>query len=304
MAADSTSLTSAVPAAPPDIPVSEQQIPPFQALVGIITRPAQTFRRLRDSPRGYWWVAFGVTLLMLVLASVATSSTQASLHPAALPAAAASTAAAGSEVTQTAAQPSSALPIALSLAGGAVFLLADYALRAVIAAGMGLVLGGKISFKQAFRMGIWSTVPTALRYLVQSAAMFAAGRPSVSGLSAVLTTAEARSMPILDYLLGKVDFYLLWSIALFAVGMIATARVSRGKGLATAIAYIGVSLAASLLLFSAGNALSSALGSTLGGSSGGGLNILGGSGGGHVPGGTGGSGGGPGGGAGGPPPGG
>jgi hypothetical protein len=319
MAADTAALQpdTSSPTPQPETAQPEGQIRPLQALIGIVIRPVETFQKLRDSQRSTWWLVFAITIVTLALASFASSSAL-SRGMASLPAAASSNRAAGSQAAATqasgsrtmagqtaaasTARSSSVLPrMALSLAGGAAMLLLDYLLRALIAFGMGLVLGGRISFKQAFRLGVWSTIPNALRNLVQSAAMLVTGQQSVSGLSAVLTTAETRAMPILSNVLEHIDFYMLWSVILLGVGLVATARISKGKGLAMASAYLGVALAGTLILFAGSSAVSGLLGSTLGGSTGGpggaGGSILGGAGGG--PGGSG-----PGGGGGGPPPGG
>lgn len=317
MAVDTATLHPETPSptATVDSSQSEGQIGPLQALAGIVIRPVETFQRLRVSRRCYWWLVFAITVVTLALAAFASASAQ-SRGMAGLPTAAAmssgqastgQTSGSKTSTGKTAAaqtdQAPSILPrIGLSVAGGAALLLLDYLLRALIAFAMGLVIGGRISFRQAFRMGVWSTVPNALRNLVQSAAMLATGQQSISGLSAALTTAEARAMPILSDVLGHIDFYMLWSVILLGVGMVATARISRGKGLAMASAYLGVALASTLILFSVSSAVGGLLGGPSGGSTGGrggaGGSILGGS----LGGGGGSSGGGPGGG--GPPPGG
>jgi hypothetical protein len=270
MASDSAALKPALTATSSEVTGSDEQISPLKALTGIIIRPAETLARLRDSKKGYWWLVFSVTLVTAALSAIASASVQARAF-AGLSAAAskATTSASGGAAALPAAAGSSLTNVALTLAGGAVLLLLDYCLRALIVFGMGLVLGGKASLKQAFRMSVWTTIPYALRHLVQGGAMFAAGQPSVSGLSAVLTTAESETMPILNLVLGMIDFYMLWSALLLGIGVVVTAKVSRGKGLATVVAYLGLALAGSLALYAASTALGSlasgSLGSLLGG---------------------------------------
>jgi hypothetical protein len=194
--------------------------------------------------------------------------------------------------------------IGVSLASGVALMLADLILRTLVVSGMSLALGGKVSFKQSFRLSLWTSIPFILRCVVQSAAMFATGGQSVSGLSGVMTTAESQAAPLVSTVLGSIDFYMLWSAVLLAVGITVTASVGKGKGIATTLVYVLLALGGILALRAISTALASALGSTLGGS---GINLPGVSGGAGMPGGgggmPGGGGGGPSGGPGGAPPG-
>jgi len=191
--------------------------------------------------------------------------------------------------------------IGISLAGGVALMLADLVLRTLVVSGMSLALGGKAGFKQSFRLSLWASIPFILRCVVQSAAMFATGGQSVSGLSGVMSTAESQALPLMNTVLSAIDFYMLWSAILLAIGVSVTASVGKGKGIVTTLVYLALALGGILALRAISTALASALGSTLGGS---GINLPGVSSGGGMPGGSGGPGGGPsGGGPGGAPPG-
>jgi len=291
---------------------------PIGQLIGIVTRPADTFRRMRDSGRGYWWLIFAANVAGLALTAAASASSMARAMAqfagnAANTAAAAATSATSSATSTSAARAASAggssvlTTIAVSLAGGVALMLGDLILRTLVVSGMSLALGGKASFKQSFRLSLWTSVPFILRCLVQSAAMFATGGQSVSGLSGVMTTAESQALPLVNTILSAIDFYMLWSAILLAIGVSVTASVGKGKGIAITLVYLVLALGGILALRAISTALASALGSTLGNS---GINLPGVSGGGGMPGGGGGgmpggggSGGGPSGGPGGAPPG-
>jgi hypothetical protein len=259
--------TSDVEEAPLTTPDNEEvKISIIQALIGIVIRPVSTFQRLQDSKRGYWWLVLAITLVILILSALASANvtsrairTFSSLS--ANPTVITGDQAAAAQQFQS---PSLLLLIALPLVGGLLLTLADYFLRSLIVFAMSLVLGGKATFKQAFRMSVWTTIPYAFRHIVQSIAMFATGGQAVSGLSAILTTAESRAIPILNYVLSYIDFYMLWSAILLGIGTVITAKISKGKGLAVMVAYLGIALAGALILF----AISSALGGVLGGGAG------------------------------------
>lgn len=259
--------TSDVEEAPPTTPDNEEgKISIIQALIGIILRPVNTFQNLRDSKRGYWWLIFAITLFTLILSALASANATARTIRtfSSLPANPAVITGGQAASAQQFQSPSPLILIALPFAGGLLVTLADYFLRSLIVFAMSLILGGKATFRQIFQMSVWTTIPYALRHIIQSIAMLITGGQAVNGLSAVLTTAESRAIPLLSYVLGYIDFYMLWSAILLGIGTVITAKVTKGKGLAVIIAYLGIALASVLILF----AISSALGGVLGGGNG------------------------------------
>jgi hypothetical protein len=242
------------------------ELGPFGQMIGMITHPAATFRRLRDTGRGYEWFVITVNIMGLALVAVASTSSMARMMATFAGNAANTLGAASTGATSPAEAGFSSMvsTIGFSLAGGVALMVGDLLLRTLVVAGMNLILGGKATFKQSFRMSLWTSVPFILRYAVQSAAMFATGGQSVSGLAGALTTAESQAAPLLSTVLGYVDFYMLWSAILLAIGVSVTASVGKGKGILTTLAYLATSLGGILALQAASSALASALSNTLG----------------------------------------
>ncbi len=235
---------------------AEKQAPetgfsPLKSLWNIIIHPIKTFERLREAPRSFWWVVLLVTLVTLGLLTGASVGAQ----EATLAAFRAQAAASGRQFGGNFQGTSPVLSIALPLAGGLAVILLDYLLRAAVMFVSSLVLGGQATFKQAFRAGVWSTVPYAVKNVVQVLAVALTGGQVAAGLSAALTTAEIRALPLLNTLLSHLDFYVLWSAALLWVGTMVTARMGKGKSVVAVIAYVGLALVGILLYFVVENAL-------------------------------------------------
>ena len=239
---------------------------PFGQLVGIITRPADTFRRMRETGRGFWWLVVALNIAGLALTAAASASSMAR-SIANFAASATNTAVTAAASARSAGGATPLNSIGASLAGSVALMIADLVLRTLVASGMSLVLGGKASFKQSFRVSLWTSVPFVLRCVVQSAAMFATGGQAVSGMSGVMTPAESAAFPLISTMLGAIDFYMLWSAILLAIGVSVTASLSKGKGIATTLVYLSLALGGILALRAISAALTSALSSTLGTSS-------------------------------------
>jgi hypothetical protein len=250
----------------------EKPASPFGLLVGTIIRPLATFKQLSEARRGYWWFVFVVTVITIIAATAASAGVTArAFQNFTAPAGAAT---GGTRVSQ---QTSPLVLIALPVASGIAVTLLDYGLRAVAVFLASLLLGGKTAFKQIFTMAAWTTLPNAVRRIVQAIAMIATGGLAVPGLSAAMTTLEARSLPILSLLLGSVDFYMLWSALLLGIGSAVVGKLSKGKAIITVFVYLGLALAGILIYF----AISSALGGLLGGGTRTGAGGAGGAGGGN-----------------------
>lgn len=102
------------------------------------------------------------------------------------------------------------------------------------------MLGGSNSFRQMWRAVIWTWVPFALRSLLQTGFILLTGelitRP---GLSALVRSApvEEGSIPqipstgelVLGNLLGQIDLFAVWNLALLVLAVSITARISGRK---------------------------------------------------------------------------
>ena len=248
-------------------PQSPEPFTPFQALLGVIARPRSTFVRMRDAERGHWWVVFALGLIALVLNTVAMVPIQAEISQAAIAAQQGQfedlSPEQQAQIEQTQAVVSSTAVLgAIGTVTGILGLLIGYAVRAGLLYLFGLVLGGQVSFKQIWRMAVWTALPISLGTFVTAIAIIATGQLPASGLTYILTSAEmANASPFLTAILGRIDLYTVWSLVLIAMGMVATARLSRVKaGLIAGVYWL---LGAGLTL--ASTALGTALSSTFGG---------------------------------------
>lgn len=225
-----------------DVEIQEKPFTPFNALLGVLIRPRRTFEQMRDAKRGYWWVAFVLALIALVIATVATVPVQAEISRAAIEAQREQLdldAEQMAQVEQTQQLFSSAGVLgALNTVTGIIGLVINYAMRAGILFLLGLALGGQASFKQIWRMAVWTTLPLAIGDFVSAMAVIVTGQMPVQGLSFMLTSAErAAASPVVGALLTRIDLYTIWSLILIGVGMVATARLSRVKSTAIAVGY-------------------------------------------------------------------
>lgn len=249
----------------------EAELPPltpWSLLVGILIHPRATFDRLRAARRSHWWLV--VVLMAGALALYTYASIQAQTSFASARFSGDFTPPEGFTLPDGAQLPegvvvagstgASSLTSWVPLATGLLGALAGYLLCAVLIFGLGLVMGGKATFRQAFAIAVWSTLPLVLRRLVQGVVMLISGSPIAGGFSGLLTTAESLDMGMLVLLLQQFDVYLLWSLLLLATGVMVTSKVSGGK----ALMVVGVYVVVTAGLLVAANAASSAISGLLG----------------------------------------
>jgi hypothetical protein len=238
-------------------------------LMGILIHPRATFKNLKETKNGYWWLIFALTIIGVILYTVISASITARAFQSFVPpagAAASATNAAGAAgaagtTTRQFTQASSLITYGVPLISAIVMILLGYGLRSLVAFGASLVLGGHSTFKQTFRMAVWTTIPAFFRYVVQSVAVASTSGRIISGLSGVMTTIEARSLPFLNTLLGQVDIYSVWSMILLGIGITVTTKLSKGKSLVAVLIYIAVAVLGLLIFYE----ISTALGGLTGG---------------------------------------
>ncbi len=212
-------------------------------LLGVILRPRATFERMREAQNGHWWLVLLLAFLALVLLTIAMVPIQAEASRAALEAQQEQLSElppeqqAQTEQMQAIFTSQATLGV-IGVATGTIGIAINYAVRAGLLFLLGLALGGRASFKQVWRMAIWTALPDVLRSVVRAITVFVTGGMPIAGLSFVFTSAERATMsPILIDVLGTVDIYLVWGLALIGVGMVATAKFSKAKGAAVAFIY-------------------------------------------------------------------
>jgi hypothetical protein len=227
------------------LPVETETLSPLEILLGVITRPYRTFQRMREARHGYWWLMFVIALLTLLLVTAVSVPIEAEIARAAMAAQMGDTDTSQLPADQQAqiqqAQniaSSQAVLGAIGLVGGAVGTLIGYLVRAGVLFLVGLALGGHSSFKQVWRMAVWTTFPDAVRSLVAGIAILATGNLPSPGLGFIFTSAEASAMsPVLLTFLQGIDIYLVWSLVLIGLGVSATAQLNRVKSALVTFTY-------------------------------------------------------------------
>ncbi|HOA24332.1 MAG TPA: YIP1 family protein [Aggregatilineales bacterium] len=245
------------------------RLTPLDALVGVLVRPRHTFERMRDAAHGYWWVVFVLALVVLIISTVATVPIEVEVQQAAFEAQIEQfedlppEQLAQIEQTQRIFSSTVVLSV-INTATGIVGLLFRYVLRAGLLFLLGLALGGQASFKQVWRMAVWTTLPLVIGSLVSAIAVIATGNLPAAGLTTIFSDAELASVsPVLIALLSRIDLYTLWSLALIAVGMVATARLSLGNGVGIAAAYWLLGVGWAMAIAAIGQALLASFGGGL-----------------------------------------
>jgi F0F1-type ATP synthase assembly protein I len=228
----------------------EARINPFAALLGVIFRPRRTFAAMRDAKSGHWWLAALISLIAISLAFAVTGPRQMQMRMAQSAAEQQRDIEDGAPPPpdDQAAQQAQVLEGSLGviMIAGFVFSLVGmfigYLLHAALLYLLGLAMGGRATFKQVFRMGVWTLLPAAVRAGLSGIAALVTGGLPAAGLSAAMTGAEFLSAPVLGAFLGWFDFYRLWTLILVGVGAAATYKLNRGKSLILVLIYAVVSL--------------------------------------------------------------
>ncbi len=215
--------------------VAARRFTPLEALTGVLLRPRHTFARMREASRGHWWVVLALALAGLIITTIATVPLQVAAQQAAFEATQEQfedlppEQLAQIEQTQAIFSSTAMLGVIGTLTG-IVTLLIGYVVRAGVLFLLGLALGGQASFRQVWRMAVWTTLPVVIGGLVTAAATIITGGMPAQGLSYIFTSAElAEASPILLAILNRIDLYTLWSLVLIALGMVGTARLSGRK---------------------------------------------------------------------------
>jgi hypothetical protein len=200
---------------------------------------------MRNARRTHWGLALVLVIGATLLAGYITMSirqsnmSQGGAMPADMTQGAAVMADQSSQTMPTAPTGSSMMLIAL--VPNTLGILGGILIGAVAVFGLGVMLGGKASFRQIFPVVVWSSVPLALRQVVHTAVTLATGQTVAAGISGALTRTEAAAAPILNTLFEKIDLYLIWQLVLLGLGIAVTARLSKGKSLLIILIYLALS---------------------------------------------------------------
>jgi len=233
---------------------------PLALLAQVWFRPARTLRAVAGGP-GWLWIiplllAVALTLARVFVAAPLLAQEQRAQMQAMQEANMANIPAEyreslPPEATQLP-EPSAALTVGLPLIGGLGGILLGWLLRAGLLHVGCLALGGRQSFGVLYRVSAWASLPLILRDAVQATYMALAHErvkaPGLSGLLATTSTSQGvagsmgvvssagvvsgtASQPVsaLSIVLGRVDLYTLWYLALLGLACVAASKLPRGK---------------------------------------------------------------------------
>jgi hypothetical protein len=222
-------------------------------LVDIFIRPAAAMRHLAERQGRIWiWPLLVLALLASVTAAVQTRSaaaeTMANLtvtEPGAAGAGSPAVVVEGDTIStdaQTAQVMQTASTVGVVISAVFVFVAAiiGVALVAAILHFLGTVFGGQQSFGETLTVASWAQVPVILGLALRLVAGLIWGfDTSPEGLSGLVEPSS-----YLHPLLGQVELWHLWGLALLFIGMRAVARIPRVK----AAVAVGVIVALQILV--------------------------------------------------------
>jgi len=215
---------------------------------------------MREAERGYWWIVAILTIVSLILLTVAQIPLQARAMEKVISAARAGEVSADQQAGIQPINNSQTLFTVIGLVAGLIGLGISYLIRAAILYLLGLAFGGRATFKQIFRMAVWTTLPDVIRNFVAAAAVLATGNAPSPGLSYIFSSTEyVAASKILVVILQGIDVYLIWSLVLIAIGVAATYQLSRLKSWVVTLIYWIIGL-----LFTIGGAAIGQVTSSLG----------------------------------------
>jgi hypothetical protein len=234
-------------------------------LVGVILHPAATFEQLAARP-GRRWLA---PLLALVLLQTAFG-----LATVFSPQAQAYSVAAAQRAIEQSGNPmvaesmgsvedfaTSPLVLTAGVVGALLAGLLGTLVTALVVAAifhlLGTIFGGQQSFGQMFTVTLWAAWPLAIGLALRLVALLLGHYdPSPHGLSGLVAPEPGQPPGYLAPLLGHLDVWNLWTLALFVPAVSAAAQVPRRKALVALAIFLALNLAFGMAGTALGQALS------------------------------------------------
>ncbi len=249
--------------------IQNTPIPGFWRTVwGFLRHPRRTFEAQRERPSRAWWWMAALALIAVLLPVLTSAPISARIAREAMQ----------KNIETIREQNPGITPEQetqmLNISANPLFTTVLPGVAAVIGAVLGwlvwsgalhlfsTMMGGGETFGQMWRVVVWSQLPLALRGLLQSIYIAATGQlianPGLSGLvsqsaSVDESVQQFMSAPpstgrmVLQAFLGKIDLFLLWNLALLAIGVSVTARLS-GRKAALLIIMVWLALTALALV--------------------------------------------------------
>jgi hypothetical protein len=231
-----------------DLPDAPPPMSLFEILPGVLFRPRATFAEIfgEMAQPGKAWLLIALLALLLAGASAALNTSAIMQRASAfIPGASEQTVTIqGSEVQSSQPVSEGSIPVqeggpppqtsALAVVGGSVgTLVAIVAGWFVWAVGLllgGTLTGGRSTFGNVFKMVVLAATPLIVRSLVQVGALAAGSQPVLNPGFAGFVPIEAGALNILlRSLLGSLDVFQLWNLALLVIGTSVVSRMAARK---------------------------------------------------------------------------
>jgi hypothetical protein len=258
---------------PAELTVEQSAAPALRVLLDLLLKPrrafAEAFDDMRNNSRAWLIVALALIALTVLAAYLNTSalvqmvSSIAAPSPATPPGVVNQSAPVGVSPPQEFAppQPSPAVFI-LPAVMSAIPLVIGWLVWSVCMQVGSVLIGGRASFGQLFRVVILSQLPLAIRSAIQAIALSLGARPiQRSGFAGFAPQEPGPLNALLQSLLGAVDVFQIWSLVLLVIGSAVVAKITNRKA-ATLVIVIGllIILLSSLpqIIFGSGQAIQSA----------------------------------------------
>jgi len=234
---------------PEQIPEAATKLNPIRTLAGVLIHPRRAMVALNAAPRRWWWVPLLITLAALVFRGAVYARADHELmyqHRLAWFESMPETEKGPGTEPPTRTDPHP-LTVWLPIGARAVGTLITWLLWAGLVALATTFLGHNgAKFGATFAMVAWAKLPFAVRSVVQGIAMSITGRAIYNqGLSGLVLDSTpqapnlsfgprpyvppARGTAVLAALLGQIDVYVIWSLALTAAGVWAFAHMPKRR---------------------------------------------------------------------------
>lgn len=212
-------------------------------LVAWIDRPAQAMREAAARPRAWWLPALllvaSLALLVVISApyqvEIANERTFQMMDRL--------TARMSEEqallVRQSASEMTLPRYMLTALIPGVLLMALGWVMRGVVLHFSSMALGGTSVWGPTFAVGVWSTLPFAVRNLLQTAYIwFTKQVIEHEGISFLVASGDwlKDSSNLLYAALGSLDSFVLWHIPLLTVAIAAATKLSAGKAFVLALA--------------------------------------------------------------------
>ena len=218
-------------------------------LWGMLARPRDTLRHLKEGSSFRWWLPALVAVLMAVLPVAAGAPlTAEQARDAVLASQERMAEQQGAELSeeQRAQMESLVASPLIVVVFPAVAAVVGLLIGWIVWSGslylVGMVVGGRSTFGALFGMVVWTWLPYTVRGALQALFILLSGQlitqPGLSGLvSAPSSVEEVMAAPpslgqlALSSFLGRIDLFLIWRLVLLVTGVTVVMRLRPRKGL-------------------------------------------------------------------------